>query len=77
MTRSALEIEDACTKGISFVKTMDSGPYKKCVDGFRWRARTSALGLVDALTGFENSAAASGTVSLDFALPRHPPSPLR
>jgi hypothetical protein len=78
MTRSALEIEEACAKGISWVKTVDSGPYKTCVDRFRWRARTNALGLIDALTGLENSAAASGTVSLDFPLPEASaqPSPM-
>ena len=77
MTRSALEIEEACAKGISWVKAVDSGPYKKCVDRFRWRARTSALSLIDALTEFENSAA-SGTVSLDFPLPEASaePSPM-
>jgi hypothetical protein len=78
MTRSALEIEEACAKGIFWVKTADSGPYKTCVDQFRRRARTSALGLIDALTDLENSAAAGGTVSLDFPLPEASaePSPM-
>jgi hypothetical protein len=78
MTRSALEIEQACAKGISWVKVADSGPYKSCLDRFRWRARTSALALLDALTVLEKSAAASGTVSLDFPLPEASaePSPL-
>ena len=77
MTRSALEIEDACTKGISFVKTVDSGPYKKCVDGFRWRARTSALGLVDASTGFQTARRQAARCRWTLLFPRHPPSPLR
>lgn len=78
MTRSALEIEEACAEGIRWVKTTDAGPYKTCVDGFRRRARTSALDLIDALTEFENSVAASGTVSLDFPLPEvsAEPSPM-
>jgi hypothetical protein len=75
MTRSALEIEEACAKGIPWVKTVDSGPYKTCVDQFRRRARTSALSLMDALTNLENSAAADGTVSLDFSLPEASAAP--
>jgi hypothetical protein len=78
MTRSSLEIEEACAKGISWVKTADSGPYKTCVDRFRWRARTSVLSLLDALAVLENSLAAGGTVSLDFPLPEASaePSPM-
>jgi hypothetical protein len=78
MARSALEIEEACAKGIYRVKRSDSGPYKTCIEGFRWRARTNTLGLIDALNEFEKSAEASGTVSLDFPLPdaSSAPSPM-
>lgn len=75
MTRSALEIEEACAKGIPWVKTVDSGPYKTCVDQFRRRARTSALSLMDALANVESSAAATGTVPLDFPLPEASAAP--
>jgi len=78
MTRSALEIEEACAEGISWVKRVDSGPYRTCIEAFRWRARTNTLGLIDALSEVEKSAAASGTVSLDFPLPEasSEPSPM-
>ncbi len=77
-TRSALEIEEACAAGISRVPAWDSGPYKNCIEQFRWRARTSTLALIDALGGLEKSAAASGAVSLDFPLPEtsSDPSPM-
>ena len=78
MTRSALEIEEACTDGIYRVAAWDSGPYENCIEQFRWRARTRALGLIDALSELENSAVAAGTVSLDFPLPQASsgPSPM-
>lgn len=69
MTRSALEIEEACAKGISRVAAWDSGPYKNCIEQFRWRARTSTLSLIDALSELEKRVAATGAVPLDFPLP--------
>jgi hypothetical protein len=68
-TRAALEIEDACVAGISRVPAWDSGPYKNCIEAYRWQARTSTLALIDALPELEKSAAASGAVPLDFPLP--------
>jgi hypothetical protein len=78
MTRSSLEIEEACAEGISWVKSVDSGPYKRCMDRFRWQARANTLSLMDALNELEKSAAATGTVSLDFPLPEasSEPSPM-
>jgi hypothetical protein len=69
MTRSALEIEAACAAGISRVAAWEAGPYKNCIEQFRWRSRTNILSLIDALSELEKGAAASGTVSLDFPLP--------
>ena len=78
MTRSALEIEEACAEGIFMVKQADGGPYKACIEAFRWRARTNTLGLIEALSELEKSTAAGGTVSLDFPLPEASaePSPM-
>jgi hypothetical protein len=78
MTRSALEIEQACAEGIFRVKSVDTGPYRTCMERFRWRARANTLGLIEALNEVERNAAASGTVPLDFPLPKASagPSPL-
>jgi hypothetical protein len=69
MTRSSVEIEEACNKGISRVAAWNSGPYKNCVEQFRWKARTRTLDLIDALSEFEAKAGAGGDVLLDFPLP--------
>jgi hypothetical protein len=78
MTRSALEIEDACAKGIYKVARGDFGPYKSCMERFRWQARTSTLGLMDALNELEKRTGAAATVPLDFSLPdtTSEPSPM-
>ena len=68
MTRSALEIEEACADGVSRVAAWDSDPYKGCVEQFRWRARTRTLSLLEALSDLDRVAAADGTVALDFPL---------
>lgn len=77
-TRAALEIEDACARGIYRVARAGAAPYQACVERFRWRARTDTLGLMDALNEFEKSAEPAGTVSLDFPLPEASvePSPM-
>ena len=69
MARAAVEVEEACAAGIHRVATWDSGPYKACIDQFRWRSRTRTLGLIDALSEFEKVTAATDAVSLDFPLP--------
>ena len=75
MARAALEIEQACADGIYKVAEWDSGPYKSCVDQFRWKARTRTLGLIDALTEFEKVTATADTVELDFPLPEASAAP--
>ena len=70
IARSSLEIEEACDKGTSRVAAWDSGPYKNCVEQFRWRARTRTLDLIDALSEFEAKSGSGGDVLLDFPLPK-------
>ena len=78
MARAAAEIELACADGIYKVAEWNSGPYKTCVDQFRWQTRTRTLGLIDALTEFETATATADTVQLDFPLPEASsgPSPI-
>ena len=69
MARSAVAIEEACDKGTSRVPAWNAGPYKNCIEQFRWRTRTRALDLIDALNEFEKITADSATVSLDLPVP--------
>ena len=69
MTRSGLAIEEACDKGTARVAAWDEGPFKTCIEQFRWQARTRVLDLIDALGEFEQVMAGAAVVPLDFPVP--------
>jgi len=68
LLRTGLDFEDACTEGINKVPDWAKQTYNRCIDRFRWQARTRALSLIEALTEFEAATANSETVVLDFRL---------
>jgi hypothetical protein len=75
MARAALDLEEACAKGIYRVAEWDSKPFKTCIEQFRFQARGRTLALIDTLNDFERVAATSDSVSLDFPLPEGASSP--
>jgi len=78
MARAAFEISEACAEGIDKVADWDSKPYKACIDQYRSQTRANTLALIDALAEFEQVAAESETLTLDFPLSeaRETPSPI-